>query len=145
MNYSESPYFNPVRYTCNDGSIPPMHPRPSRNPLVRFLDWLCHRISGWGISPFRILLTTAFLLCFIYPLGVAVYVGFFADDWIQWIGKPLPVIMFGMNPIEFALVILLPLRILSPDGIYRYFRNSYLDRHLLPGPYGWGSIDNDPS
>lgn len=144
MNYQDSPYYNPERYLKNDCSIPPMFPHPSRNPIVRCLDWLCHLTRGFKMTPFSMLLVLIFLILAVYPIFHGIYISFFTDRFLEELGRPAPSI-FGMTFWTFDVIVMLPLIIINPSMIYRHYRNKYLEKHLLPGPYGWGSLEKDPA
>lgn len=143
MNYQDSPYFNPARLQDKYDLIPPMFPHPSRNPIIRCLDWWCHLTRGFKMTPFSMLMVSIFLFLAAYPIFEGIYICFFTDRFLEELGRPMPSI-FGLSFWTFDVIVMLPLMIINPSMIYRHFRIKYLEKHLLPGPYGWCSLEKDP-
>ena len=137
--YRKSPYFNPAYDTTPGDHLPPMFPHPSPNPIVRFLDWLCHDMRMLNMSPWSVMVAFTFWGLLVAPLFVILYGVFTGADSLEFKAHLFKIC--GLDPAEFAIIFVLPLAILSPDAIYRRFRIRYFRKHLLPGPYGWGNLE----
>lgn len=137
--YRKSPYFNPAYDTTPGDQLPPMFPHPSPNPIVRFLDWLCHDMRMINISPFDVGLVTVFVGLFTSPIFIILYGVFTGADTFEF--KAHLYTIFGLTPEEFAIIVCGPLAIFNPSAFYRRFRLRYFRKHLLPGPYGWGNLE----
>lgn len=101
-------------------AIDAMKRKHRRNPIVFILDILCMKWDGR---------TTFFgyICSFAFVFNV-----FFLYSWEKENGRDTTWLFCAP---------LLPL--FGVDAIYRYFRNRYLDKHNLPGPWGTGTIDPD--
>lgn len=102
------------------------HPRVEGKPCwwfppILILDFLCQRTSPR--EPHTYLLHVSS-----YAFSIDL---FFNEFFYEWWGTRLFWLLY--TPL-FSLFFL--------DNLYRYLRNKYLKKHNLPGPYGYGSIDN---
>lgn len=123
--YCDSPYFNPD-YKKDWLLYPPYIPMPSKHWYVRWLDAICYR----------------------YPDNKEFYTPFAVFHTVLWGLSVFEFIFFhyefcGHFLFTWYLCICAPQYFLRIDLIYRFFRNRYLEKHKLPGPYGYGSIDPD--
>lgn len=138
-----SPYANPKylesdpRLDCKETHYIPM---PSKNYLVRFLDYLCALTGLCGYqNVYYHIFSSIFYICGVVGILLPLFMGFYLqtgfnpDDWFCVVGKYL-LIISGVSFLHLIFRI---------DLIYRYFRNRYIFKHNLPGPHGWGSIDYD--
>lgn len=124
--FGDHPYYNPEYEKDQHWGIPPYFPKPSKNPVVRFLDTLCARFPYDKNKT-----TVVFVLEFIL-FGICVFDFIFFQHEIG-----------GHFILTWFLMTIGPLMFIRPDLIYRHYRNKYLKKHKLPGPYGYGSIDTD--
>lgn len=98
-------------------------PKDSKNPIVCILDFLCQRCGPYEAHTY-----------FVYVASYGFSFNLLLGYW--W---------FGKHGIDTGWVFYLPLiPLLFIDNLYRYYRNKYLKKHNLPGPYGYGTIDDFP-
>ena len=104
------------------------HPRVEGKPCwwcppILILDFLCQRANRHEPH-------TYFLYFSSYAFAI---VFFFNEFFYEWWGTRLFWLLW--SPLANLFFI---------DNLYRYLRNKYIKKHNLPGPYGYGSIDNFP-
>lgn len=131
------PYVNPAYAEANP-SHPIMEsyyiPMPSSNPVIRFLDWYCSLDNGFNNHA-----GVTVLIWLISQLGgwvIPFIVGMLRNDFegLFLCICDISIAIWGIAYICIAIVFRI-------DLIYRHYRNKYIAKHNLPGPYGWGSID----
>lgn len=95
--------------------------RVSRNPIILILDFLCQRENRYEPH-------TYFLYFSSFTFSIVFFFNGFFEEW------------WGHN---FLWLLWAPVgNLFFLDNLYRYLRNKYLKKHNLPGPYGWGTIDD---
>lgn len=114
------------------GSIHRSYPKQreghkSRNPIIFICDWLFKRGDpkdrDGNVPCFYPIFAALWLFCiFVIPFERPRYDEFPVPTWV------------------FSILVIF----LLPDQWYRHYRHKYLKKHYLPGPYGWGTIDEFP-
>lgn len=107
----------------NDSYPERMTPQKSRNPILWILDYMCQR-DGDSLALTNL---TWFWIASLVPAAILYEILLKFDINAPWI---LSVYVLAFIPI---------------DEVYRFFRHSYFKKHHLPGPYGWGTLDRNPS
>lgn len=98
-----------------------MEPLKSKHWYVRHCDWWCQRFTNAESGTYFSVVFT-----FLYVICLVCFFSWITDNmsWFWWSGL---------------------LFIIQPDEIYRHFRCKYLKKHHLSGPFGWGTLDKNPS
>lgn len=120
-------------------SDPYFIPHKSDNPIIRFLDWYCGQSDFSNpFNPFCYVILIVFIAGWIFGLIIPFIVAVFNRD-VDFTDYCLCI--GGITVWLWGWIFLLTFCIFRFDLVYRYFRNRYLVKHLLPGPHGWCSID----
>lgn len=137
---AHSPYANPEYLHENPShcSITPYYiSMPSKNRIIRFLDWCCSLEGGYNNYSVMVVILSLIsqLVGWVIPVIICICSNNYNPHLFLCIGD-MPVAILGFIYAFLSVVFRI-------DLVYRHYRNKYLDKHNLPGPYGWGSIDKD--
>lgn len=107
----------------------------SLNPIIRGLDYICQLYPRKKTTLIcHYVVTSFFYLIMIIIMDLIVV-------WLPSDGDTTSSISYWLVFIHLICFIFV---ITKCDVVYRRLRHTYLKKHNLPGPYGWGTIDYHP-